>query len=90
MAFHPIAAGDGASRPRRDRQRVRTWGDVIAELVEQGLQRLGRDGRQHQSEGDVALRADGAEQMDRPIIQALGRWSLAPVGRVPRWNDLRQ
>ena len=57
-----------------------------AELVEEGLHGGSRDDGQDQAEGGVALGADGAEQVDGPIIQEPGRWSFTPVGRVPRWN----
>lgn len=38
--------------------------ELIAELVEEGLHGHGRDDRQDQAEGGVALGADGAEQVD--------------------------
>jgi hypothetical protein len=43
---------------------VRAWGHLAAELVEEGLHDVGPDDRQDQAEGGVALRADGAEQVD--------------------------
>lgn len=38
--------------------------ELVAELVEEGLHRIGRDDRQHQPEGGVAFGTDGAEQVD--------------------------
>jgi hypothetical protein len=85
----PISAGDGAGGPRRDRERVGFSRDLLAEPVEEGLHGVGGDDRQHRAEGGVALGPGGAEQVDGPIVQALGRWSFTPVCRLPRWNHER-
>jgi hypothetical protein len=37
---------------------------LVAELIEEGLHDVGRDDRHDQAEGGIALRADGAEEVD--------------------------
>lgn len=54
-----------------DQKRVDTSSELIAELVEKGLHGAGGDDRQHQAEGDVALRADGTEQVDGSLALIL-------------------
>ena len=68
-------------------QRVRAWGHLAAELVEEGLHDVGPDDRQDQAEGGVALRADRAEQVDGGmalVFDAGGsRTLLKPSAAVP-------
>ena len=61
-----------------NQQGVRAGGDLAAELVEEGLHDVGRDDRQNQAESGITLGADGAgadgaEEVNGPIVQVLGR-----------------
>ena len=47
------------------------WGHLPAELIEEGLHDVGRDGGQDQAEGGVAFRANGAEQVDGGVALVL-------------------
>lgn len=63
---------------------------LLAELVEVGLHGAGGDDRQDEAERWIALGTGGTEQVDGPIRSDLGRWSLTPVGQVPRWRHFQQ
>jgi hypothetical protein len=53
-------------------QGVGARGDLVAELVEEGLHDVGPDDRQDQAEGGTALRADGGEQVDGGMALVFG------------------
>ena len=63
---------------------MRAWGHLATELVEEGLHDVGPDDRQHQGEGGVALRADGAEEVDRGVALVFDSgWAGAALEPAP-------
>ena len=66
---------------------MRAWDHLVAELVEEGLHGAGRNDRQDQAKGGVALGADGAEEVDggMALVFDAGRAgaTLEPTPAIP-------